>query len=93
MDEIEELPAHKFFPRARRLQAYKGAFRLRVEEEQEKQKEQRSAPRTPSNKWQKPSRDESSNQGKGTKENPKVYADPKHNIEAAQLGLFESATG
>lgn len=66
---------------------------MRVEEEQEKQKEQRSAPRTPSNKWQKSSQEERSNQGKGTKENPKVYADPKHNIEAAQLGLFESATG
>lgn len=38
VDEIEEIPASWFFPRARRLVAYKGALRLTAEKESEESK-------------------------------------------------------
>lgn len=38
VDDIEELPANQFFPRARRLMSYKGALRTTAEIEHEKSK-------------------------------------------------------
>jgi len=36
VDEIEDVPADKFFPRVRRLVAYKGALRMTAEDEADK---------------------------------------------------------
>jgi hypothetical protein len=99
VEEIEELPAHKFFPRARRLVAYKGAFRMRVEEEQEKKREGRTEKKTSSTDWARERKAREAAKAAKVpapkKDGDKVtyYADPAHNVEAAQLGLFESGAG
>lgn len=36
VEDVREIPASKFFPRVRRLVAYKGALRMTAEEEAEK---------------------------------------------------------
>lgn len=46
VEEIEEIPASKFFPRARRLISYKGALRFTAEQEAEKGKQSHAGTKT-----------------------------------------------
>lgn len=72
-DDVEDMPAERFFSYADRLIAYKGVIRMRAEEESEK-----SSPRN------SPTPNTSSKASAGDSQGKKYYRDINLNPELAQ---------
>jgi len=73
IEEMEDMPAERFFSFASRLVAYKGVIRMRAEEEHENSSPRNSA-----------SPNMSSKASQGDSQGKKHYRDIQHNPELAQ---------
>lgn len=98
VDDIEELPASQFFPRARRLISYKGAVRFTAEQEAEKSENKPKMTETTKDWQARRNRNKSASgpEQNGESESVKVdhhYEKIEHNSEIWELGLIESGTG
>lgn len=96
VDEIEEVPASSFFPKAKRLVAYKGAVRLAAETEADNPTHKRAMTGNTKD-WQKNRSQPTPEQEQAEPDKPtkvdKHYAKVEHNSEVFELGLIEAAKG